>query len=383
MSGVLFVSNGHGEDSIAAAIAHQLRALRFANTDHFPLVGDAPNLPDFAAIGPRRGLPSGGLVAMFNLRNIIADLRGGLLALTLAQMRFLRRVRRTHAYAVAVGDVYCLALTLLAGLPTIFVGTAKSITVAGYGPFERAVLRRARHVFVRDEATASWLRARGVAAHAPGNVIVDLLDSEGTPPDLGPCAIVLLPGSRVAAYDDVVALAAIVRAIAQVMPQTRAIIAIAGTLDPAEFATRLRAAGWRVEAKSDPLAFEAFADDRPLVVGWTGPLGAALRAATLAIGQAGTANEAAAALGLPVVAVESAHLAGSGWYRERQRGLLGDALLVVRDEGARAADAIVALLRDEERLAHMRSTGPKRLGGPGGARAIARTIHDDLAAVSA
>lgn len=383
MSSVLFVSNGHGEDAIAATIARQLRALRFAHTDHFPLVGEPVGLPDFAAVGPQRRLPSGGLIAMFNVRNILADVRGGLVALTLAQLRFLRAARRTYQYAVAVGDVYCLALALLAGLPTIFVGTAKSISVAGYGALERAVLRRARHVFVRDEATAQWLRGRGVAAHAPGNVIVDLLDGDETPPDLGSHAIVLLPGSRSAAYDDAVALAAIVRAIAGGIPETRAIIAIAPTLHPGVFVQRLRAAGWRVEERGGPLAFEAFDGDRALISGWTGSLGPALRAATLAIGQAGTANEAAAALGLPVIALDTPVLAGSGWYRRRQMGLLGDALLVVREAGKRAADAIIELLGDETRLAHMRSAGPKRLGGAGGARAIARTIHDDLGAISA
>ena len=44
-------------------------------------------------VGPRRAMPSGGLIAMGNVRNIARDLRSGLLALTLAQRAFLARAR--------------------------------------------------------------------------------------------------------------------------------------------------------------------------------------------------------------------------------------------------------------------------------------------------
>ena len=70
-------------------------------------------------------------------------------------------------------------------------------------------------------------------------------------------------------------------------------------------------------------------------------IGGILAGATLAIGQAGTANEAAAASGVPVVALELTGDRRSGWYRMRQERLLADAMLVVPGDPVAAAAAIV------------------------------------------
>src|ERR1700684_664394 len=104
-------------------------------------------------------------------------MRAGCLCLFARQITFLRRLRRERPYAavVAVGDAYACALSAIARAPLAYVGTAKSAYVAPYGPGERRILRAARRVFVRDAATAHALRTQGVAAEAPGNVIVDLL----------------------------------------------------------------------------------------------------------------------------------------------------------------------------------------------------------------
>ncbi len=55
-------------------------------------------------------------------------------------------------------------------------------------------------------------------------------------------------------------------------------------------------------------------------------------------------------------------------------GLLGDALLVVPGDPARAAGAIADLLADEPRRARMAAVGRERMGAPGGARAIAAAV---------
>ncbi|MBV8333484.1 MAG: hypothetical protein JO192_12150, partial [Candidatus Eremiobacteraeota bacterium] len=158
----LFVSNGHGEASIADRIALELYAIApSATVDHLALVGDTTS-DRMNDVGPRRAMPSGGLIAMGNVANIARDVRSGLLGLTLAQYRFLRAARKRYDAVVAIGDVYALAMALAAGSPTVFVGTAKSVYVAPYGPFEERILRRASATFVRDEPTARRLRERGV-----------------------------------------------------------------------------------------------------------------------------------------------------------------------------------------------------------------------------
>ncbi len=357
MTRVLFVSNGHGEAAIAKRIAAELRARGPFVTDHLALVGSAFGGPAFTDVGPQRPMPSGGLVAMGNLRALWSDLRAGFVGLLGRQLVFLRRARAKYEAVVAVGDSYALLLAYGVRRPTIFVGTAKSVYVAPYGPFERRLLRGARRIFVRDSATAALLRRQNVAAEAPGNVIVDLLAESA---DVGWGAarerIALLPGSRERAYDDGVRLADVARRVARLVPQSVAILSIAPTLDPARFAGAL--------------------NGDPPITAWQGELGALLANATLAIGQAGTANEAAAACGVPVVALEFDGARRSAWYRMRQARLLGDALAIVPGEPELAAGEVVRLLNDPVRRRHMAQSGRERMGERGGAATIAAAIAD-------
>jgi tetraacyldisaccharide 4'-kinase len=356
MSAVLFVTNGHGEAAIAARIARDVRAFGRLATDHFALVGERFGADDFPDVGPQRAMPSGGLVAMGNVRAFARDLGAGWLGLFAAQLRWLHAVRRRYAAVVAVGDAYAAALALRAALPLIFVGTAKSAYVAPYGAFERRVIGAARRVFVRDAATAGALRRAGVAAEAPGNVIVDLLAGGATYAWPAPVRIALLPGSRERAYADAARLADVVERVAPRVPGLAAALSIAPTLTAGGFAPLLAR--------------------HPVIAGWTGGIGGILTGATLALGQAGTANEAAAAAGVPVVALELAGDRRSGWYRMRQERLLGDALLVLPGDPVPAADAVTALLGDPARLARMAAAGRERMGGAGGAAAIAHAIVD-------
>jgi hypothetical protein len=357
LSNVLFVSNGHGEAAIAKRIATELRARGTFITEHLALVGSGFGDAAFADVGPQAAMPSGGLVAMGNVRAFARDLQAGFLVHLTRQLRFLHGARARYAVVVAVGDVYALLLARLARRPVIFVGTAKSVYVAPYGPVERQILRTARVVFVRDEATAKALNAQGVDARAPGNVIVDLLTTDSRY-DWGGAEhrIAILPGSRERAYADAAALAAVARAVVARVPESAAAMSIAPGLDPVRFAATL-------------------ADDPP-IRGWQGDLGALIADASIVLGQAGTANEAAAAHGVPVVALDRGEERTSAWYRMRQSRLLGDALALVPGDPGAAADAIATLLNDGPRRARMGAVGRMRMGGPGGARAVAQAIAE-------
>jgi uncharacterized protein (TIGR03492 family) len=387
---ILFVANGHGENAIAARIAQALRAASREplELELLSLVGDGGGAgvaggPEL--VGPRRTMPSGGLVAMGNVRAFARDLRAGFVPLLAAQCRFLATAAQEYEAVVAVGDVYALALALLARRPTLFVGTAKSVYVAAYGRFERALLRRARRIFVRDEPTALALRGRRVAAEAPGNVIVDLIDEAAAA--LPGEWLAVLPGSRETAYGDGVRLARTARSLAVLRPGLGTLFSVAPALDAERFARELARDGWLIsgsggeaagasdtagQTPADGVAFEARAGGARLVA-WRGSYGALLRASVAVLGQAGTANEQAAAFGLPVVAL-GGPAPGGDWYRMRQRRLLGEALLLVPAEPAEAAAAIDALLRDGERTTLMARTGRSRMGAPGGAGNIARAI---------
>ncbi|MBV9104366.1 MAG: hypothetical protein JO060_12315, partial [Candidatus Eremiobacteraeota bacterium] len=316
---ILFISNGHGESAIVDRIADEVRRLEPSlGRAHFPLVGLGDGDACVPVVGPRRSLPSGGLVAMGNIRAFVSDVRAGFVSLFFAQVRFLRSAHRAYDLIVAVGDVYALGMALLARLPVVFVGTAKSAYVAPYGSLERRIMRRAVRIYVRDERTANRLRALNVPARFAGNVIADLHRSnerlaEGR-------WIGVLPGSRGAAYADAVRLAAVLIELGKSGGSVRAFLSVAPTLQAKDFADALRHAGWTICEGSNPTPFTALKDEVQIVA-WTGDLGQLLASSEFVLGQAGTANEAAASWGVPLVALADDRSDRSGWYRMRQRRL--------------------------------------------------------------
>lgn len=383
MTRVLFVTNGHGEAAIAERVAIELQRIAPAvEVHHLALVGDPPAAA-MRQVGPRRRMPSGGLIAMGNTRNLAQDLRAGLLALTAAQVRFLRRVRGAYDVVVAVGDVYALTMARFARTRTVFVGSAKSVSVAPYGPLEARVLARAQACFVRDDATAQALRRRGIEAGV-ANAIVDLFETDTslTPPVEGFApAIALFPGSRESAYDDAEFLLAITRQLAARRPALGAVLSVAAGLDANRFAENASRAGWELRTTEERvIPFTLHLRGREIVRAWQGPLGPLLANVELVLGQAGTANEAAAAAGVAVAAFERDRDRQSRWYRQRQRGLLGEALAVFSGELDEAVAEIDRLLDDAPRRAHMGAIGRARMGPAGGARRIAERVAELLRA---
>ncbi len=316
---------------------------------------------------------------MGNVGNLVRDLRAGLLALIVQQRRFLRKARGRYDLAIAVGDAYALGMALTAKVPAIFVGTAKSVYVAPYGRLERRLLARALRRFVRDEPTAERLRGQGLIVEPAANVIVDLFagDSDAriveATRDVTPL-VVMLPGSRAGAYADAVFLLGVVRELLPRYPELGGVLSIAAGLEASHFADDAARGGWEVGAGSGDVVFTLSHGGRRAVVAWTGSLAAVFARATLVLGQAGTANEGAAAQGLPVVAFAGERWGASRWYRRRQQGLLGDALAVVPRKLPDAVNAVTQLLDDLSRRRRMGDAGRARMGAAGAAGRIADTI---------
>lgn len=382
---VLFVTNGHGEIAVANRLAQELRVLRPAlQIDHLPLVGESASTV-MNEVGPRRAMPSGGLIAMGQFGNIARDVRGGLIALTLAQRRFLVGARARYEHAVAIGDVYALIMALALRTPTTYVGTAKSVRVAPYGPMERAVLRRAKAVYVRDDETATRLREQGVDAQSPGNTIVDLFAEADDPradealAQFSP-ALAIFPGSRESAYDDGAFLLEVLRGCANEEATIGAAFSVAPLLDARRFAREVRELGFDIDESDDErMPFSVRIGERTIARAWRGAIGPLLSRVQLVIGQAGTANEAAAAAGVAVIAFERGGDKKTAWYRMRQHGLLGDALAVLPGAVEPGARGVLDLLHDDARRARMGAVGRERMGAPGGTRAIAKAIAQAVA----
>ncbi|MGB6517432.1 MAG: hypothetical protein WBE79_02870, partial [Candidatus Cybelea sp.] len=154
-----------------------------------------------------------------------------------------------------------------------------------------------------------------------------------------------------------------------------AALSVARGLNADRFARDARRAGWAVRAGTDELVpFVLSRGGREIVRGWRGPIGPLIERVALVLGQAGTANEAAAAGGVPVVAFERGSDRKAHWYRQRQQGLLGEAMAVLPRERNEAVAGVSAILDDPARQKRMGEIGRARMGEPGGTRRIAQRI---------
>ena len=367
---VLIVSNGHGEDAVGALLAQTVRR-GGGDVVAYPLVGDGAAYHGVPLLGPRRALPSGGFAlraGWAGWRQLWPDLRAGGFRLWFHQRRTLRQQARQHKLVVAVGDVYCLWMASRARVPVIFVATAKSEYNERHSAFEHSLMRRhASIVFTRDDATAEALAKRGVRARYEGNPLMDAIPQDGRRLSVptGTPVIALLPGSRADALRNVVELLKICRRVSA-SEAGMFVCAMPYNLRMGEVASRAERAGWEVDGES------LVSGDARVVM--TREFGGALRAATVAVGLAGTANEQAAGLGMPVVTfpVKGA-VQVTPRFLQLQKRLLGDAL-VPAPNWEDAAEEVVQLLRNPDERARRAKVGRQRMGHTGAVESVVREI---------
>nr|WP_246363361.1 lipid-A-disaccharide synthase-related protein [Deinococcus budaensis] len=379
----MLLSNGVAEDLIGAQLlAHLLAGGGAARARVLPLVGAGrayAGLAGAARVGRALELPSGGF-PFGSLANLGSDLRAGLIGASLGQWRLAAEAARGTGAVVVVGDAYALMVGTLAAraaaAPLVHVQPLLSAHYAeGLGlrgalgelnalganyplPYELRLARRARAVFVRDAATERYYAARGVRARWAGGFAPDVLPAPEH--DLrgltgGRQVLALLPGTR---EDHRESLGLMLRAAAR-LPEVQALVAWphgweAATLPP----------GWTLRVQD---AETAWAQGEGARVGLLrGAFGAVARAADVAVGTAGTANEQLAGLGVPVVAFPTRGPQFTPGFARRQGRLLGEALSVVTPDPAAVAAEVQALLPAGPRRARAALAGLTRIG-PGGA----------------
>ncbi|MBM3266595.1 MAG: hypothetical protein FJZ01_03015 [Candidatus Sericytochromatia bacterium] len=346
---LLLISNGHGEDAVAARIARELPAAASAG---LPLVGagHAYREAGIPVLGPARDLPGGGW-SQRSLRAFLRDWRHGWaadLGSALAAARGL-----APRLVVGVGDVLPAAFAAVAGLPPIvLVGCNKTDYYADWGESyiaaEVAALRCwDTHVLPRDAPTAERLRRLGLRVEFPGNAIPDLVEPLPPPGD----GLAILPGSR----EDAVA-------------NLPLMLAAARQAGVAPERTRVALAPGRADLR-------ALAETNGAAVA---SLHQALAPAGLVLATAGTASEVAAAHGRPIVAFAGPGPQYTPYFAARQQQLLGEALhLVARDAGA-IGETVHRLLSDDAARARAAEAGRSRVGEPGAARRIASLLERRL-----
>jgi uncharacterized protein (TIGR03492 family) len=402
---LLCVSNGHGEDSIAVRVLRELRRLPGApSVSALPIVGEGGAFQKAAIpiVGPTQTMPSGGFIYM-DSRQMVRDLQGGLVGLTLKQLQVVRQWGKAGGGILAVGDIVPLLMAWYSGAPYGFIGTAKSEyflrdetgrlpgrpLTEGWGgsvylPWERWLMahHRCQGVFVRDQLTAERLQQRGVAATYPGNPMMDDLGAAADklaqlttafPPAAAVLTVALLPGSRAPeALDNWQLLLAAIASVLTTFPtrQVRLLSAIAPSLNLAAFKDALLDDGWQ------PVAGQSltFARQNGILVLTATGFAECLHLADAAIATAGTATEQAVGLGKPVFTVPGAGPQFTYAFAEAQQRLLGPSV-ILSPQAADIGPAMRQCLEDAPRLQAIAANGRRRMGQPGAARRIAVALH--------
>ena len=359
---IVIASNGYGEDAVGVLLAQHIREkLPESDISIFPLVGkgEAYNRADFGIYPEPSITPSGGVIK-YHIRDLWRDIRSGLLRHIHSQIKSWGTLRGKIRTPLCVGDVYLLLNTLIGqGKTPLFMATAKTVYLSGHWRIERFILRhRSRMTWTRDAKTAEELAKSRVNAKFEGNPIMDLSMGAGscegneTKESIKAnnlATVLLLPGSRERAYEDMKLLLDAARILGE---EYRFILVIAPTLE---------------EAKISSLISE----DYPEIELSTMPIAKAAQMADIVLGLGGTANQVCAGYGVPVVSIEE-----KGKFVQKK--LLGDSELLVPPTPENLAIAVKTILDDEELYRHMSETGRQRMGGPGAIEAMVRYAETQL-----
>ena len=388
MIDVLIISGGNAEDLIGATLSQHLQDLRLAA---FPLVGLGRRYEGLVEeiLGPRKDLPSGGFP--FNsLRNFIADLRAGFISDILRQIRTAEVARRKVRAVAVVGDAYALALGVIASdwgrLPLFHLQPQISYYYWGgrslwqrlrqpnqflaedYMFYERWMHRFVRAVYVRDKVSEKRAHQLGMhKARFVGSMAMDTLP----PPerDLSNLlddrkVLVLLPGTRA----DVHFSLPMMLESAAILPELQPLVAWA-----MDFSQVPLAPGWDLEILDESTAIAQKGASRVWLL--RGAFSAILHVGHVAIGTAGTANEQAAGMGIPVVAFPTPGPQYIYPNALRQSRLLGKALRLVEAKPEVIASAVEGFLQDPVAYAEARKEGLERNGPRGALSKIAADIR--------
>ncbi|AZR73945.1 hypothetical protein BBF96_11410 [Anoxybacter fermentans] len=386
---ILVLSNGHGEDIIAAAILKDLlKKEKSLKVSVLPIVGEGhayKELP-IKLLGPLKNLPSGGFMRQ-SLKNFIKDLKGGILSLTYNQILTLRRIRKEIDAVICVGDVL---LIILAGLfvkkPTIFIPTAKSEYISGHYGIEKKLMRKyASLVLPRDEKTAYVLKKSGVPARFVGNAMMDSFQVKGKDFGIskGAKVVGILPGSREEAYQNMKMILKIVEQLEILkVEKMEYLTALANQLSLDRLERAVNEIGWSMQLTQDQQAGGVIAvlvSPKGTIVKLTkGFFGDVLEKSDIFIGLAGTANEQAVGMGKPLVTFPGNGPQFNKKFVKAQKKLLGDSISVVEPDPKKVATELLVILHDRERYEKMGRIGQERMGPRGGISRMSELILKQL-----
>jgi uncharacterized protein (TIGR03492 family) len=365
----LIISNGHGEDAIAAQFIAALPAS--VSAEAYPMIGSGKAYDGICPIvGPRATLASEGW------RNVKGSLRrdivsGGLWTIPPA-LKFLRAMRGRYDDVIVVGDVTGVLACMLTGhKDIIYLDVYKTGAARLYSGVERWVIgRTCRLVFCRSDNLAALLRESGIEARSAGNLMMDTIphgDYDAAARRQHALAVTLLPGSRALTAESFAIQTAGLRLLpAELRPDI--FLAVAGNVQVKELGA---AAGL---SRAPMLSAEP--DDLGVLTDGTlnvhmargRAMGNLLAASDIVLSQAGTASVQALGLGRPVITFVNPRDRRSRFEDEQK--LFGEARIVVDAEAGNVAAALKDLLASTEERQRLGAIGRQRIGGPGAIQQI-------------
>jgi uncharacterized protein (TIGR03492 family) len=428
---LLVLSNGHGEDIIAARILQALQS-----TPHppeifaLPIVGEGRKYQELniPVIGSVRIMPSGGFLYMDG-HQLMRDVRGGLLQLTWTQIKAIRYWVNTQKQAhrqcaiLAVGDIVPLLFAWVSGANYAFVGTAKSeyyvrdetsllerhtkgarwenFSGSIYHPWERWLMTRphCQAVFPRDSLTAKILKKMSVPAFDLGNPMMDGLEptfpsqsffrANAEQEELArPLVVTLLPGSRPPeAYNNwetmMVAVSSLMADLRENSRNAVFLAAITPNLNLDTLCQTLQYSGWLSQDKiegnipiNDPQAL-TFKQNNAYLILTTNAYNDCLYLADLAIAMAGTATEQFVGLGKPAIIIPGEGPQFTPAFAEAQSRLLGRSVILV-PRAEKMGQVVRSLFNNPDELYLISQNGLQRMGKPGAAQRIAECLIQRL-----
>lgn len=365
----LIISNGHGEDAIAAQLIAQMPPT--VSAEAYPMIGSGKAYDGICrVVGPRATLASEGW------RNVKGSLRrdvvnGGLSTVPPA-LQFLRSIRGRYDRLIVIGDMVGVLACLLTGnRKLVYLDVYKTGAARLYSGLERWAIRRTCDlVFCRADSLSALLRQDGVDARAPGNLMMDTIPRgqfDAASRRRKPSGVTLLPGSRALTGESFALQIAALRTVPEDL-RPDVFLAVAGSVKVDELA---KAAGLQREAmlSSDPDDLGILSDSTITVQMARGrAMGNLLDASDVVLSQAGTASIQSLGLGKPVITFINPRDRRSRF--EDEQNLFGAARVVVDAEAGAVGGALTRLLRDGDERARLGAIGRERIGGPGALAAI-------------
>ena len=397
---LLVLSNGHGEDQIAVRIVKQLQTITDVELVALPIVGQGYAYKNFniAIAGRVQQMPSGGFIYKGG-NPLWQDLRGGLITLTIEQIKLVRQWGKDGGVILAVGDIVPLLFAWLSKSNYAFVGTAKSDYYlqddsgwlsqtslierkigSVYMPWERWLMSRdaCKAVFPRDSLTTKILQQWSIPAYDLGNPMMDEIAWDVEVTESEGLNILLLPGSRIpeALGNWQQILNSVSKTIEYLSPKPLGFLgAIAPALNLQSFIESAIAQEWHIALEANDTCILK-KENASLTLSQSS-YSKFLQQSNIAIAMAGTATEEFVGLGKPAIIMPGKGPQFTYAFAEAQSRLLGCSIIMV-EKMDEVGKAISQTIDNPQQLQQISLNGKRRMGKAGAAYRIAKSLKEKL-----